>query len=217
MVRQSREETAAPLIPENATLDDLRDAAAKCRACPLWKTGTRTVFGEGAVGSRLVLVGEKPGDAEDKAGHPFVGPAGRVLDRGLELAGIERDDAYVANVVKHFKWVASGKRRLHQKPNAREIGACLPWLDAEIDLIRPRVMVALGATAARALFGRQVRVTRNHGQFLPCERAPYATLTLHPSAILRSPTEEQRHSAMEEFVADLRKVAEVLHKDLKNS
>lgn len=137
-------ETAAPLLPEQYTLDELKQAAAGCRACPLWMTGTQTVFGEGLVTSRLMLVGEKPGDQEDKQGHPFVGPAGHILDRGLELAGIERSDAYVTNVVKHFKWIAQGKRRLHQKPNSREIGACLPWLDAEINLIRPLVLVALG-------------------------------------------------------------------------
>lgn len=151
--------TAAPLIPKNPTLEQLKQAAATCRACPLWMSGTQTVFGEGSVKARLILVGEQPGDQEDKQGLPFVGPAGRILDRALELAGIERSDAYVTNAVKHFKWLAQGKRRLHQKPNASEVGACLPWLDAEIDLIRPLVLVAMGSTAAQALFGKSVLVT----------------------------------------------------------
>lgn len=205
-----REETAAPLIPEGCSLSELKEAAAGCRACPLWERGTQTVFGEGLLTSRLILVGEIPGDYEDRQGLPFVGPAGRVLDEALETAGIERTDAYVTNVVKHFKWIAQGKRRLHQKPNAREIGACLPWLDAEIDRIRPRVLVAMGATAAQALLGKQVRVTRDHGRDLPTDRAPFATATIHPSAILRSQTDEQRHAAMEQFVEDLRVVARKL-------
>jgi uracil-DNA glycosylase family protein len=202
--------TAATLIPEKKSLKTLQEAAADCRACPLWQTGTQTVFGEGRKTSRLVLVGEQPGDMEDREGKPFVGPAGRILDRALEEAGIDRETAYVTNVVKHFKWVASGKRRLHQKPNAREIGACLPWLDAEIEVLRPDVIVALGATAAQALFGKQVRVTRDHGTFLESPLARYATVTVHPSSILRATTEEDRHAAMEGFVADLRVVAGVL-------
>lgn len=204
------EETAAPLIPEHPSLRKLQEAAAGCRACPLWEKGTQTVFGEGRPESRLILIGEKPGDYEDKQGHPFVGPAGHVLDRALEAAGIERADAYVTNVVKHFKWVAKGKRRLHQKPNAREIGACLPWLDAEIDLIRPQVLVAMGATAAQALLGKEVRVTRDHGLLLPFPRADYATVTIHPSAILRTQTDEQRHAAMDQLVEDLHTVAALL-------
>jgi uracil-DNA glycosylase len=205
-------ETAAPLIPEQYTLDELKRAAAGCRACPLWMTGTQTVFGEGLPTSRLMLVGEKPGDQEDKQGHPFVGPAGHILDRGLELAGIERSEAYVTNVVKHFKWIAQGKRRLHQKPNSREIGACLPWLDAEINLIRPLVLVALGSTAAQALLGKEVLVTRDHGKILPFDKTPFAVVTTHPSAILRMPTDEDRHVAMENFVDDLRVVAELLRR-----
>ncbi len=204
--------TAAPLIPHPCTLPELKAAAAGCRACPLWTRGTQTVFGEGLPTSRLILVGEQPGDVEDRQGLPFVGPAGRVLDRALELAGIERAEAYVTNVVKHFKWIARGARRLHQKPNAREIGACLPWLDAEIELIRPRVLVAMGATAAQALLGRQVRVTRDHGRLLPTDRAPCATVTIHPSAILRMQTDEQRHVAMDGFVEDLRAVGEMLER-----
>lgn len=209
-MRNPDEETAAALIPDKYTLPELKAAASGCRACPLWARGTQTVFGEGRVTSRLILVGEQPGDSEDRQGIPFVGPAGRVLDQGLEMAGIDRADAYVTNVVKHFKWVAQGKRRLHTKPNAREIGACLPWIDAEIDLIRPRVLVALGATAAQALLGKKVLVTRDHGQFIPTDRAPYATVTIHPSAILRSRSDQERHAAMEQFVADLRIVSAVL-------
>jgi uracil-DNA glycosylase len=202
--------TTAPLIPPNATLEELKLAAAKCQACPLWLSGTQTVFGDGLVSSRLILVGEQPGDQEDKQGLPFVGPAGRVLDQGLELAGIARADAYVTNVVKHFKWVAQGKRRLHQKPNSREIGACLPWLDAEIALIKPLVLVAMGSTAAQALLGKEVLVTRDHGKLLPYDKAPHALVTVHPSSILRMPTDQDRHAAMARFVDDLRIVAGVL-------
>ncbi len=211
-MRLAETETAAPLIPARRTLASLREAAAGCRACPLWKRGTRTVFGEGLPGSRLILVGEQPGDSEDREGRPFVGPAGRILDRGLEAAGIDRDEAYVTNAVKHFKWVPRGKLRLHQKPNAREIGACLPWLDAEIDLIRPEVLVAMGATAAQALLGKQVLVTRDHGRLIPTNLAPRATVTVHPSSILRAQTDEQRRMAMEGFIDDLRVVAAVLKK-----
>jgi DNA polymerase len=155
-------------------------------------------------------VGEQPGDAEDRRGRPFVGPAGRILDQALEAAGIPRREAYVTNVVKHFKWVPKGRLRLHQKPNAREIGACLPWPDAEIDPIRPQVLVALGATAAQGLFGRGVRVTADRGRFLPSDRAEYATVTVHPSAILRAPSEAERHSAMQGLIEDLERVAGVL-------
>jgi uracil-DNA glycosylase len=215
MTARGKFPTAAPLIPEHATLEELKQAAAGCQACPLWMTGTQTVFGDGLVTSRLILVGEQPGDQEDKQGLPFVGPAGRVLDQALELAGIDRADAYVTNVVKHFKWIAQGKRRLHQKPNAREIGACLPWLDAEIDLIKPHVVVALGSTAAQGIFGKQVLVTRDHGRLLPFDRAPYALVTIHPSAVLRMPTDDDRHAAMVGFVEDLRVVAEALKKEPK--
>jgi DNA polymerase len=204
------EETAASLIPPHASLQQLKEIASRCTACPLWERGTQTVFGAGLVSARLVLVGEQPGDAEDRKGLPFVGPAGRVLDQALERAAINRADAYVTNVVKHFKWIAVGKRRLHQKPNSREIGACLPWLDAEIDLIKPLVLVAMGSTATQAIFGKEVQVKKDHGRFVPNARAPYAMVTTHPSAILRVPTDEERHLALEEFVADLRRVAEVL-------
>lgn len=211
MVRMQREETASPLVPHNASLDDLKKAAAECRACSLWERGTHTVFGEGRPDAHLMLVGEQPGDMEDRQGLPFVGPAGRVLDQALELAGIERSDAYVTNVVKHFKWVAEGKRRLHTKPNAKEIGACLPWLEAEIELIRPRVLVAMGATAAQALLGRQVLVTRDHGHLMQGKFAPATMATIHPSAILRAPDEEQRRTMMVQLVEDLRIAAEALN------
>jgi uracil-DNA glycosylase len=210
MRARQQAESAAALIPKNATLKELKQAAAGCRACPLWERGTQTVFGDGLPTARLILVGEQPGDQEDKQGLPFVGPAGRILDRALEAAGIARSDAYVTNVVKHFKWEAQGKRRLHTKPNSREIGACLPWLDAEIDLIRPKVLVALGSTAAQALFGKDVLVTRDHGRLITSLRAPFAMATTHPSAILRAPQEEQRHAAMELFIEDLKQVAKLL-------
>jgi DNA polymerase len=199
-------------VPERPSLPTLKEAAAGCRACPLWESGTQTVFGEGLPRARVVLVGEQPGDVEDRTGRPFVGPAGKLLARALAEAGIERDETYVTNAVKHFKWIPSGKRRLHQKPNAREIGACLPWLDAEIDVLRPDVIVALGATAAQALLGRSVRVTRDRGRFLPTERVRYATVTIHPSAILRARTDEERYAAMAGFVADLKVVASVLRR-----
>lgn len=208
--REGYEGTASPLIPAKRTLRSLKEAAAGCRACPLWERGTQTVFGEGLLHSRLMLVGEQPGDSEDREGRPFVGPAGRILDRALETAGIDRNEAYVTNVVKHFKWIPKGRLRMHQKPNAREIGACLPWLDAEIDLIRPQVLVAMGATAAQALLGKSVRVTQDHGRFLASNYAPYATVTLHPSAILRAQTEEERQRAMDVLVDDLRMIAGVL-------
>lgn len=202
--------TAAPLVPSDRTLPALRESASRCQACPLWERGTQTVFGEGLVTARLMLVGEQPGDAEDRQGRPFVGPAGRVLDEGLEGAGIDRKDAYVTNVVKHFKWIPKGRLRLHQKPNAREIGACMPWLEAEIDLIKPDVIVAMGVTATQALVGKSVRVTREHGLLLPGHLAPHALVTVHPSSILRAPSEEDRRKAMKSFIEDLRVVAKAL-------
>lgn len=202
--------TAAPLVPRERNLHALKQAASHCRACPLWERGTQTVFGDGQLTARLMLVGEQPGDAEDRQGLPFVGPAGRLLDQGLEGAGIERKDAYVTNVVKHFKWVPKGRLRLHQKPNAREIGACMPWLEAEIELIKPDVIVAMGVTATQALVGRSLRVTREHGLLLPGNLAPHALVTVHPSSILRIPSEEERHRAMKSFIEDLRVVAKTL-------
>jgi uracil-DNA glycosylase family protein len=194
------------------SLRSLRAAAADCRACPLWQRGTQTVFGEGAAHARVMLVGEQPGHEEDLAGRPFVGPAGKLLDRALEAAGIDREKVYVTNVVKHFKWEPRGKRRIHAKPNAGEIAACRPWLDAELELIKPEFLVCLGATAAQALLGRQFRVSKDRGRFVPSPLAPHVLATVHPSSILRAPDEETRHAEMARFVDDLTKVATVLRR-----
>ncbi|MDP8992103.1 MAG: UdgX family uracil-DNA binding protein [Actinomycetota bacterium] len=202
--------TARELIPEGASLEQLRSLAAGCQACDLYRNATQTVFGEGSTGATVMLVGEQPGDREDLDGEPFVGPAGALLDRALERAGIDRSQAYVTNVVKHFKWRPAGKRRLHQKPNAEEIQACRPWLESEIDLVGPAVVVCLGATAAQALLGASFRVTRQRGQFVAWSRAPRVLATVHPSSILRAPDEEARHHEMEAFVADLAVVARSL-------
>jgi uracil-DNA glycosylase family protein len=202
--------TAAPLVPERPTLPKLRDAAAECKACPLWQTGTQTVFGEGARAAEVMLVGEQPGDKEDLAGRPFVGPAGRVLDDALAAAGIDRRLAYVTNVVKHFKWTARGKRRIHAKPNWSEIAACRPWLQAELEVVQPTVLVCLGATAAQALLGRDFRVTKQRGELIDSPLAPFATATVHPSSILRAPDEQTRQAEYEAFVDDLRVVAGLL-------
>jgi uracil-DNA glycosylase len=203
-------ETAAPLVPERPTLPKLREAAAGCKACPLWRTGTQTVFGEGAARAEVMLLGEQPGDREDREGRPFVGPAGRLLDEALEEAGIDRSRAYVTNVVKHFKWTARGKRRIHQKPNWSEIAACRPWLEAELAVVQPRVLVCLGATAAQALLGRDFRVTQRRGELVETDLAPVATATVHPSSILRAPDEESRRAEYAAFVEDLRLVARQL-------
>ena len=202
--------TAADLIPERPTLEQLRAIAASCQACDLYRNATQTVFGEGEPGARMMLVGEQPGDREDREGGPFVGPAGALLDRALEEAGVDRAEAYVTNVVKHFKWRPAGKRRLHQKPNAEEVRACRPWLEAEIDLVRPEVVVCLGATAAQALFGRQFRVTQRRGQPVDWEGDAVAMATVHPSSILRAPDEETRRAELEAFVADLAGAASFL-------
>ena len=199
--------TAADFLPERLSLKALREAAAGCTACPLWRTGTQTVFGEGRKASRLMLVGEQPGDKEDLAGEPFVGPAGRLLDEALEEAGIDRADAYLTNVVKHFKWQPRGKRRIHQKPNWGEIAACRPWLEAELAVVKPHALVCLGATAAQALLGRQVRVTRDRGKPLETPLAPVAIATVHPSSILRAPDQEARQREYALFVEDLRAAA----------
>jgi len=202
---------AEELIPERPSLPKLRRAAVDCRACPLWRTGTQTVFGAGTRSARVMFVGEQPGDREDLAGEPFVGPAGGILDRALTDAGIERGEAYVTNVVKHFKWKQGrGKRRLHQRPNSEEIGACRPWLDSELAVVRPEVVVCLGATAAKALLGSKVRVTRDRGRFIEADFAPLVTVTVHPSSILRIDEDEERHRALAELTADLRKVAKRL-------
>lgn len=198
--------TARPFLPDRLTLRRLREAAAGCRGCDLWQRGTQTVFGEGSAHARIVMVGEEPGDKEDLAGRPFVGPAGTVLNKALEQAGIDRDDVYVTNIVKHFKWEPRGKRRIHKKPSALEISACRPWLDAEIALIRPEVVVLLGATAAQGVLGRSFRVTHHRGQWLQSELAPYVLATVHPSAVLRAPDEESRHEEMRKFVDDLKVV-----------
>ncbi len=210
-------ETAEPLVPERPTLPKLRDAAAGCRACPLWRTGTQTVFGEGAVASEVMFVGEQPGDQEDLQGRPFVGPAGRVLDEGMVEAGIDRTKAYVTNAVKHFKWEPRGKRRIHQKPNAAELATCRPWLEAELAVVRPQVLVALGATAAQSLLGRQFRVTKQRGIPVESEIAPYVLATVHPSSILRAPDEDARRQAYADFVSDLREVARLLPDSARSS
>jgi uracil-DNA glycosylase len=203
--------SAMPFVPERPTLKKLRIAATGCTGCPLWKTGTQTVFGEGSSEAKVVLVGEQPGNDEDLEGRPFVGPAGKLLDRCLVEAGIDRDEVYVTNAVKHFKWAPSGKRRLHKKPNSREIAACRPWLDAELAVLEPEVVVALGATAAQALLGKDFRVTQQRGQLIDSPLARYVMATVHPSSILRAPDEATRHKEQGRFVADLKKVAEVIH------
>src|SRR6516162_83243 len=192
------------------TVAGLREAAADCTACALYRDATQTVFGEGPEGALEMLIGEQPGDAEDRAGHPFVGPAGRLLDRCLAEAGLDRARIYITNVVKHFKWVPRGPRRIHSKPGAVEIEACFPWLEAEIAAVAPRVIVALGATAAQALFGKAFRVTRDRGRLVPSALAPYAFATVHPSALLRAPDEETREREIRRFVQDLRKVAAIV-------
>ena len=202
--------TAGVLVPQRPTLPKLREAAAGCKACDLWKTGTQTVFGQGARQAEVMFVGEQPGNDEDLEGRPFVGPAGKLMDKAMEEAGIDRSLAYVTNVVKHFKWEPRGKRRIHQKPNWGEIAACRPWLDAELDVVKPRVIVCLGATAAQALLGRQFRVTKQRGVPVESDLARTVIATVHPSSILRADTEEDRRAAYDEFVADLRKVAEFL-------
>jgi uracil-DNA glycosylase len=202
--------SAADFLPKERTLPALREAAAHCRGCHLWQRGTQTVFGEGPSHARVMMVGEQPGNEEDLAGRPFVGPAGRVLDRALEEAGIDRRDVYVTNVVKHFKWEAKGKRRIHAKPNQLEIAACLPWLEAELDVVKPSALVCLGATAAQALLGPKFRVTRQRGEWISARWAPHVMATIHPSAILRAPDDEARRAEMERFVADLAVLRSVL-------
>ena len=203
-------ESAAAYLPERPTLPRLREAAAGCRACPLWQTGTQTVFGEGRTPAEVMLVGEQPGDQEDKQGRPFVGPAGRVLDEVLELAGIERGGVYLTNAVKHFKWEARGKRRIHAKPTWSEQMACKPWLEAELEVVRPRVLVCLGATAAQSLLGKQFRVTKERGRWLESDLAEYVTATIHPSAVLRQRDSDSRRRELAGLVADLKLVASVL-------
>ena len=200
---------AADFLPEELTLPALREAAAGCRGCQLWQVGTQTVFGEGDAAAKALFVGEQPGDQEDRAGKPFVGPAGRVFDEALEAAGIDRSSVYVTNAVKHFKWQARGKRRIHQKPNWTEITACRPWLEAELEVVKPRVLVLLGATAAQSLLGRDFRVTQHRGELLDSGLAEAVTATVHPSSILRGePADREANFAA--FVDDLRVVAGLL-------
>lgn len=198
------------LLPDSPSLGSVREAARDCQACHLYKRGTQTVFGEGPRKAEVMLVGEQPGDAEDLAGHPFVGPAGRLLDKALEDAGIDRKQVYVTNVVKHFKWEPRGKRRIHAKPNAAEIQACRPWLETEIALVKPRVLVCLGATAAQALLGKSFKVSRQRGELVASPLAPIVTATVHPSSILRAPDDDARREELRRFVEDLRGVAEHL-------
>jgi uracil-DNA glycosylase family protein len=203
--------TAEPFVPEGPTLPKLRRAAEGCTGCPLHEGATQTVFGEGSRQAKVMLVGEQPGDREDIEGHPFVGPAGRLLDRALEEAGIARSEAYITNVVKHFKYTMRGKRRIHQRPDAEEIRACRPWLDSELAVVKPQVLVCLGATAAKALLGPSFKVTKQRAEFVDSDLAPLATGTVHPSSILRAPDDEARHRAYADFVQDLRVIAGALH------
>ena len=201
--------TAAPLVPDRPTLPSLRAAAAGCRACPLWERGTQTV-GAGPRLAEVMLVGEQPGNEEDLAGAPFVGPAGRLLDRALEVAGIDRRSAYVTNAVKHFKWEASGKRRIHQKPSAGEVRACRPWLEAEIEVVHPRALVCLGATAAQALLGRTFRVSEHRGELVASPLAPLVMATVHPSSILRAPDDAARRAELLHLIEDLSALEQAL-------
>ena len=198
--------TAAPFVPIGATLKGLWKAAQKCEGCDLYRNATQAVLGEGPPSARIVMIGEQPGDQEDRAGHPFVGPAGRLLDKALEEAGIARSDVYITNTVKHFKFEVRGKRRIHKKPGEIEIGACRPWLDAELDRVRPELIVCLGATAARAVIGKEHRIERDRGKFFEHPKARAVTATVHPSAVLRAPDDEARHKAYAAFVEDLKAV-----------
>jgi len=212
MSRDKPEISAADFFPKRKSLKAFRDAAAECKGCDLWERATQTVFGEGARRAAVLFVGEQPGNEEDLSGKPFVGPAGRLLDDALVEAGIDRTHTYVTNVVKHFKWEPRGKRRIHKKPNAHEIAACRPWLKAEISLIKPKVIVCLGATAAQALLDPQFKVTKQRGQFIESTLAPYIMATVHPSSILRAPDDETRHDEKRRFIDDLKQVAHVLSK-----
>ncbi len=212
MSKDKAETSAEDFFPERKSIKAFREAAADCRACDLWKRGTQTVFGDGARRAEIVFVGEQPGNEEDLSGNPFVGPAGRLLDDALVEAGIDRTQTYVTNVVKHFKWEPRGKRRIHKKPNAGEITACRPWLEAEINLVKPKIIVCLGATAAQALLGSKFKVSKQRGQFIESTLAPYIMATVHPSSILRAPDDETRRLERRRFIDDLKKVAHVLSK-----
>ena len=202
--------SAREWVPDRPTLPSLRRAAKGCRGCPLYKNATQTVFGEGPSRARVVFIGEQPGDAEDRSGHPFIGPAGHLLDVALEEAGISRADVYITNTVKHFKWEPSGKRRIHKKPGAREVAACRPWLEAELEVLVPEAVVALGATAAQGLLGASFRVTKDRGKWKSSPLAKKILATVHPSSILRAPDEESRLRERKRFVRDLRVVARFL-------
>jgi DNA polymerase len=210
-------EDASRYLPKTKSLTALRKAVQKCRACDLYKNATQAVFGAGSASARIVFVGEQPGNEEDRQGLPFVGPAGKLLDRALVEAGIDRSEVYLTNVVKHFKFEERGKRRIHKKPNSAEINACRPWLEAEISVIKPTMIVCLGATAAQALLGRTYRLTKERGKFTRNERAPYVTATIHPSAILRAPDEEQRHQQYKELVDDLKQIKSQLQRAAENN
>ena len=213
MKQMPKKRTSNPkaiVIPPRTTLPILSESAKTCQACDLYKHATQTVFGEGGPKSKVMLIGEQPGNQEDLEGKPFVGPAGKLLDKALEEAGIDRSKVYVTNVVKHFKWEPRGKRRIHKKPNSAEIAACRPWLDGEIAIVKPKVIVCLGASAAQALLGYAFLVTKHRGEFVESSLAQYVTATIHPSAILRAPDDESRHAEMKRFIADLKKVAKVM-------
>ena len=212
MARDKSETSAADFFPKRKSLKAFREAAAGCKGCDLWERGTQTVFGEGARHAEVMFIGEQPGNEEDLTGHPFVGPAGRLLNDTLEEAGIDRRQTYVTNVVKHFKWEPRGKRRIHKKPNASEISACRPWLEAEINLVKPSVIVCLGATAAQALLGPKFKVSKQRGEFIESTLSPYIMATVHPSSILRAPDDETRHVEKRRFIDDLKRVAAVLSK-----
>jgi len=213
MSKDQSQDSAAEFFPSRKSLKAFRDAAADCKACDLWQRGTQTVFGEGPRRAEVFFVGEQPGNEEDLTGHPFVGPAGQLLNDALVDAGIDRAQTYVTNVVKHFKWEPRGKRRIHKKPNSSEITACRPWLEAEIALIKPKVIVCLGATAAQVLLGPRFLVSKQRGQFIESALAPYIMATVHPSSILRAPDEETRHAEKRRFIDDLKKVARVISKN----
>jgi uracil-DNA glycosylase len=206
MAKREQPSSAANLIPEHPTLQRLREVAASCEACDLYKTGTQTVFGEGSSKARIMFIGEMAGDYEDREGRPFVGPAGKLFDRLLLEAGIDRKEVYVSNVVKHFKWEPRGKRRIHTTPNAAEIAACKPWLEAEIVVVRPKVIVCLGATAAKVIFGKDFKVSQQRGELVASPYAPFALATVHPSSILRDQDDQARHQAELRFVEDLKKI-----------
>ena len=203
--------SAAPFVPARHSLSALREAVQDCRGCDLYRYATQAVLGEGPKSARIAMIGEQPGDEEDRRGHPFVGPAGKLLDRALLDAGIDRSTVYVSNAVKHFKFEERGKRRLHKKPGMSEIKACRPWLEAEMAIIKPRIIVCLGATAAQSILGPQYRLTRERGKFVEHPWAPLVTATVHPSAILRAPDDDQRHEEYRKFILDLKRVRETLN------